>query len=149
MLVRERYICWSLIEGNKIDADWDEGRRGDWWKGYWYDERAFASVLFLIFVNYLLIYRAWLAVLKLVLHLFHNFWQKHKIIRLETIILKNSRVEEAYFCQIDEVISFIPCSIHFSFWLEDLLFSFGKLHNKYNIWSQAKTSCTESLWIEK
>ena len=78
VLVSERYICWSLIAGSNIDEDRYEEASSHLWRGYWREKLSAFSYPYLIFVNYLLIYRPWLAVLKLFPHSFPNFFTNNQ-----------------------------------------------------------------------
>lgn len=78
VLVRERYICWSLIAGSNIDEDLYGDASSHLRRGYWWLKLSAFSYLYLIFVNYLLIYRPWLAVLKLFPQSFPNFFTNNQ-----------------------------------------------------------------------
>lgn len=76
VLIMLRYICWSLIAGSNMDGDLDEEASSHFGRQWRSVEAFILSSAYLIFVNYLLIYRARLAVLKPFRQSFANFFLK-------------------------------------------------------------------------
>lgn len=93
VLVSDRYICWSLIAGSKIDEGWYGEASSHLRRGYGRGKLSAFSYPYLIFVNYLLIYRAWLAVLKLFPHSFPNFFTNNQNKQSLNLVWKQSRVD--------------------------------------------------------